>query len=64
MTAKIVADRMSEWGQPLFYLKVDLEDAFGTICHDDHLRELMRRVDVQTAVALVRGMVGRSLQAS
>lgn len=57
-----VAERMSEWGQPLFYLKADLEVAFGSICHGDLQRELTWRVGVQTATALVRGMVGHSLK--
>lgn len=55
---------MSEWVQPLFYLKVDLKDAFGSICHHDLLRELTGRVGVQTATALIRGMVGHSLKPS
>lgn len=55
---------MSEWGQPLFYLQVDLEDAFGSNCHDDLLRELTGRVVVQTATAVMRGMVGHSLKPS
>lgn len=48
--------------QPRFYLNVDLADAFGSVCRGDLLRELTRSVGVQTAVALMRGMVGHSLR--
>lgn len=46
----------------MLYLKVDMADDFGSTCHIDLLRELARRLGVQTAVALMHRMVGHSLK--
>lgn len=51
---------MRGWGWPLLYLKVDLADPVGSLCHHDLLMALSRRLGVQTGVALMRGMAGHS----
>lgn len=60
VTAQLIADRISEWGEQAWFLKVDFADAFGCIRHPDLGRTVKRRLCTATVSAMMRLITCRS----
>lgn len=58
-TSILPAEEATECGEQVWFLKLDLSDAFGSIRHRDVRRILVTRVGVVAARAMMQIIVGR-----
>lgn len=61
VTARLLAEKSTEWGEHVFLFKFDVADAFGSIRHDC-LLHTCRKVGARTAVDMLRCVVGTSIR--
>lgn len=60
LTGKLISERMGELGEPQWHVKVDLADAFGSICHDDLLRVCHVGWDSKAKKSKLAGGLGKA----
>lgn len=61
LTAQLIAEKASEWGEQVWYLEVDLLGAFGSIRYPEIWRTLHEIMSAEAARAMMKVITGHSL---